>query len=185
MTPRCDPWAARGLDDGVGDADRRNPVHRLPTDPAGQAGGQPGFSSAASTCRRIAARSSAPLDPLARSRVAAPDPFRASSCTPRPVHPWNPAATEGGPGYLVTGSREDRPRAVPTLLSNWYVLIDGQSGTGGSGAVDRVALETAEKWTVELLGAGGEFLGPRASLYSTGSMPRMIWPLSWSLWFGS
>ncbi len=40
-------------------------------------------------------------------------------------------------------------------------------GTGQSAAVDCRELQTAEKWTVELMGACGESLGARAPLYST------------------
>ena len=40
-------------------------------------------------------------------------------------------------------------------------------GTGGSGAIDCPELQTAEKWTVELIGACGRSLGHRAALYGT------------------
>jgi pimeloyl-ACP methyl ester carboxylesterase len=40
-------------------------------------------------------------------------------------------------------------------------------GTGGSGAIDCAELQTAEKWTTELIGACGRSLGRRAALYGT------------------
>ena len=76
-------------------------------------------------------------------------------------------ATEGGPGYPATESRDDYLNLFTPLLRQRDLLMMDNRGTGQSGAVDCHALQTAEKWTVELTGACGESLGARAPLYST------------------
>ncbi len=76
-------------------------------------------------------------------------------------------ATEGGPGYPATESRDDYLDLFNPLLPQRDLLMMDNRGTGQSGAVDCRALQTAEKWTVELNGACGESLGARAPLYST------------------
>jgi pimeloyl-ACP methyl ester carboxylesterase len=76
-------------------------------------------------------------------------------------------ATEGGPGYPATLSRDDYLSLFGPLRAHRdFVLMDNR-GTGQSGAVDCRELQTAEKWTVELNGACGRSLGDRAPLYST------------------
>jgi pimeloyl-ACP methyl ester carboxylesterase len=76
-------------------------------------------------------------------------------------------ATEGGPGYPATESRDSYLALFKPLRQRRDVLIMDNRGTGQSGAVDCRELQTAEKWTVELNGACGESLGARAPLYST------------------
>ena len=76
-------------------------------------------------------------------------------------------ATEGGPGYPATESRDDYLALFKPLLRRHDFLLMDNRGTGQSGAVDCQALQTAEKWTVELNAACGVSLGARASLYST------------------
>jgi len=76
-------------------------------------------------------------------------------------------ATEGGPGYPATGSRGEYLALFQPLRRQRDVLIMDNRGTGKSGAIDCHALQTAEKWTVELVAGCGDSLGDRASLYST------------------
>jgi pimeloyl-ACP methyl ester carboxylesterase len=76
-------------------------------------------------------------------------------------------ATEGGPGYAATESRADYLALfAPLRRERDFVLMDNR-GTGGSDAIDCPELQTAEKWTVELIGACGRSLGPKAALYGT------------------
>jgi pimeloyl-ACP methyl ester carboxylesterase len=76
-------------------------------------------------------------------------------------------ATEGGPGYPATLSRDDYLALFKPLLRRHDFLLMDNRGTGQSGAIDCGELQTAEKWTVELIGACGRSLGDRAPLYST------------------
>jgi pimeloyl-ACP methyl ester carboxylesterase len=76
-------------------------------------------------------------------------------------------ATEGGPGYPATGSREDYLALFKPLTPDHDVLIMDNRGTGKSGAIDCHELQTGEKWTVESVAACGASLGDRAPLYST------------------
>jgi pimeloyl-ACP methyl ester carboxylesterase len=76
-------------------------------------------------------------------------------------------ATEGGPGYPATLSRDEYLDLFkPLLRQRDFVLMDNR-GTGQSGVIDCHELQTAEKWSVELTAACGESLGARAPLYST------------------
>jgi pimeloyl-ACP methyl ester carboxylesterase len=76
-------------------------------------------------------------------------------------------ATEGGPGYPATESRDDYLALFEPLLRQHDFLLMDNRGTGQSGAIDCPALQTAEQWTVELTAACGDSLGARAPLYST------------------
>ena len=76
-------------------------------------------------------------------------------------------ATEGGPGYPATGSRDDYLALFKPLRRQRDIVLMDNRGTGQSGAIDCHELQTAEKWTVELMAACGESLGARAPLYST------------------
>ena len=76
-------------------------------------------------------------------------------------------ATEGGPGYPATGSREDYLALFEPLMPDHDVLMMDNRGTGQSGAIDCRELQTGEKWTVESVAACGASLGERAPLYST------------------
>ncbi len=76
-------------------------------------------------------------------------------------------ATEGGPGYPATLSRDDYLALFkPLRASRDFVLMDNR-GTGQSAAIDCHVLQTGEKWTIETVAGCGEFLGTRAPLYST------------------
>ena len=76
-------------------------------------------------------------------------------------------ATEGGPGYSATESRDDYLALFKPLRPRHDVLLMDNRGTGQSEAVNCHELQTAEKWTVELIAACGRSLGNRAALYST------------------
>ncbi len=76
-------------------------------------------------------------------------------------------ATEGGPGYPATESRNDYLALFRPLRSDHDVLIMDNRGTGHSGAVDCHALQTAPTWTVSGVAECGQSLGKRAPLYST------------------
>jgi pimeloyl-ACP methyl ester carboxylesterase len=76
-------------------------------------------------------------------------------------------ATEGGPGYPATLSRDDYLALFKPLQRRHDVLLMDNRGTGQSGAIDCHDLQTAEKWTVDLIGACGISLGKSAPLYST------------------
>jgi pimeloyl-ACP methyl ester carboxylesterase len=76
-------------------------------------------------------------------------------------------ATEGGPGYPATQSRDEYLALFEPLRATRDVLIMDNRGTGRSGALDCRALQTGDHWTVELVARCGESLGERASLYST------------------
>jgi pimeloyl-ACP methyl ester carboxylesterase len=76
-------------------------------------------------------------------------------------------ATEGGPGYPATESREDYLALFrPLRATRDFVLMDNR-GTGKSGAIDCPALQSAPRWTVDLVGSCGASLGERSALYST------------------
>ena len=76
-------------------------------------------------------------------------------------------ATEGGPGYPATLSRDDYLALFKPLRQRHDFLLMDNRGTGQSGAIDCRELQTAEKWTVELTAACGRSLGEGAPLYST------------------
>jgi pimeloyl-ACP methyl ester carboxylesterase len=76
-------------------------------------------------------------------------------------------ATEGGPGYPATLSRDDYLALFKPLQKQRDVVLMDNRGTGRSGAIDCHALQTAEKWTIALTAACGRSLGARAPLYST------------------
>jgi pimeloyl-ACP methyl ester carboxylesterase len=76
-------------------------------------------------------------------------------------------ATEGGPGYPATQSREEYLALFDPLRGSRDVLIMDNRGTGQSAALDCPQLQTSERWTVEQVGACGESLGPRAFLFGT------------------
>jgi pimeloyl-ACP methyl ester carboxylesterase len=76
-------------------------------------------------------------------------------------------ATEGGPGYPATESRDDYLALFrPLRATRDFVLMDNR-GTGKSGAIDCPALQSAARWTVDLVGSCGASLGERSALYST------------------
>ncbi|MEP6883698.1 MAG: alpha/beta fold hydrolase [Gammaproteobacteria bacterium] len=76
-------------------------------------------------------------------------------------------ATEGGPGYPATESRDSYLALFRLLRQRRDVLIMDNRGTGKSGAVDCRELQNAEQWTVEMNAGCGDSLGARAPLYGT------------------
>lgn len=76
-------------------------------------------------------------------------------------------ATEGGPGYPATASRDEYLALFQPLRSTRDVLIMDNRGTGRSGAVDCRALQTGDHWTVEAVARCGASLGARAPLYGS------------------
>jgi pimeloyl-ACP methyl ester carboxylesterase len=84
--------------------------------------------------------------------------------------PSNPAgtlvATEGGPGYPATLSRDEYLALFKPLRLRRDVLFMDNRGTGQSTAIDCRELQRADKQTVELIAACGRSLGASAPLYS-------------------
>jgi pimeloyl-ACP methyl ester carboxylesterase len=76
-------------------------------------------------------------------------------------------ATEGGPGYPATESRNDYLALFRPLRAERDVLIMDNRGTGRSGVIDCRDLQTAETWTVDAVAGCGASLGDRAPLYGT------------------
>jgi pimeloyl-ACP methyl ester carboxylesterase len=77
-------------------------------------------------------------------------------------------ATEGGPGYPATESRDEYLALFEPLRASYDVLIMDNRGTGRSGAVNCRQLQQARAPTQANTGACGRSLGARVSLYSTG-----------------
>lgn len=76
-------------------------------------------------------------------------------------------ATEGGPGYPATESRDEYLALFEPLRTRYDVLIMDNRGTGRSGAVNCPQLQEALALTEANTGACGRSLGARVSLYST------------------
>jgi pimeloyl-ACP methyl ester carboxylesterase len=76
-------------------------------------------------------------------------------------------ATEGGPGYGATGSRDEYLSLYAPLRTDHDVLIMDNRGTGHSGALDCPRLQNAPTLTEGDIGECGRSLGSRAPLYST------------------
>jgi pimeloyl-ACP methyl ester carboxylesterase len=76
-------------------------------------------------------------------------------------------ATEGGPGFPATESRDEYLTLLQPLRSGHDVLIMDNRGTGRSGAIDCKALQNAAALTDVDIGACGRSLGSAAPLYST------------------
>jgi pimeloyl-ACP methyl ester carboxylesterase len=75
-------------------------------------------------------------------------------------------ATEGGPGYPATESRDEYLALLEPLRNSFDVLIMDNRGTGRSGAVDCRQLQESTLSEANI-GACGRSLGARVSLYST------------------
>ena len=120
--------------------------------PAGRA---PSRSSAARASLRIADASTDRLIQPARFQVSISIRFEYYPHTAPGNSAGTLVATEGGPGYAATESRADYLALFkPLRRERDFVLMDNR-GTGGSGAIDCPELQTAEKWTIELIGACG------------------------------
>lgn len=121
-------------------------------------------------CPRVSAycgRIDRPLDPSGAIPGSLSIRFEFYPHTARGNSAGTLVATEGGPGYAATESRAGYLALFkPLRRERDFVLMDNR-GTGGSGAIDCPELQTAEKWTVELIGACGRSLGARAPLYGT------------------
>lgn len=76
-------------------------------------------------------------------------------------------ATEGGPGYPATLSRNDYLALFRPLRAQRAVVLMDNRGTGRSGALDCSALQTAPRWTIDGVAACGRSLGDTAALYTT------------------
>jgi pimeloyl-ACP methyl ester carboxylesterase len=76
-------------------------------------------------------------------------------------------ATEGGPGYPATDSREEYLALFAPLRERYDVLIMDNRGTGRSAPVDCRKLQSAAQLTEADIGACGRTLGRTAPLYSS------------------
>ena len=76
-------------------------------------------------------------------------------------------ATEGGPGYPTTDSRDSYLALFAPLRDAHDVVLMDNRGTGRSGAVDCPRLQRDPVLTLGAIGACGALLGRAAPLYST------------------
>lgn len=76
-------------------------------------------------------------------------------------------ATEGGPGYPATGSREEYLELFRPLRDTRDVVLMDNRGTGRSGAVDCRPLQTDPALTEANIGLCGRSLGANAGQYSS------------------
>ena len=76
-------------------------------------------------------------------------------------------ATEGGPGFPATASRDDYLALYAPLRPHYDVIIMDNRGTGRSSALDCRELQTAPTLTESNIGGCGRALGAAAALYST------------------
>jgi pimeloyl-ACP methyl ester carboxylesterase len=76
-------------------------------------------------------------------------------------------ATEGGPGYPATESRDDYLALFGPLRAGHDVLIMDNRGTGRSAAINCRQLQNAPQLTQANIGACGRALGRAAPLYGT------------------
>jgi pimeloyl-ACP methyl ester carboxylesterase len=121
-------------------------------------------------CSRIAAycgEFDRPLDPIGEvpGRISIHVEFYPHT-GPRALGPTL-VATEGGPGYPATLSRDDYLALLAPLRAGRDVLLMDNRGTGLSGAIVCHALQTAAAWTISGVAACGQTLGARAPLYGT------------------
>src|ERR1700759_1582585 len=75
-------------------------------------------------------------------------------------------ATEGGPGYPATESRDEYLKLFAPLRAQRDVVLMDTRGTGRSGAIDCHPLQTDPALSEANIGRCGESLGPRAAFYS-------------------
>jgi pimeloyl-ACP methyl ester carboxylesterase len=76
-------------------------------------------------------------------------------------------ATEGGPGYPATDSRDEYLELFRSLRGTRDVVLMDNRGTGRSGAVDCRPLQTDPVLTEANIGRCGRSLGAKAALYSS------------------
>jgi pimeloyl-ACP methyl ester carboxylesterase len=77
-------------------------------------------------------------------------------------------ATEGGPGYPATESREGYLALFAPLRTTRDVVLMDNRGTGRSAALDCIPLQTDPALTEENVAQCAQSLGATAALYSTG-----------------
>ncbi len=134
------------------DGDRRVPV------PCTRARGTP---------RHLCAQLWRPLDPDAPNGERIPVYFEFYPHSGPGTSRGTLVATEGGPGYPATQSRDDYLTLFGPLRARRDVVIMDNRGTGRSGAVDCHELQTAPRWTEHNVAVCGGALGARAALYGT------------------
>jgi len=110
---------------------------------------------------------SRPLDPAGVVRGELPIYFEFYPHTSAGASQGTLVATEGGPGYPATLTRDAYLAMYAPLRATRDVLIMDNRGTGRSGAIDCPALQTAPMPSIELVAACGRLLGDKAPLYST------------------
>jgi pimeloyl-ACP methyl ester carboxylesterase len=76
-------------------------------------------------------------------------------------------ATEGGPGYPATASRDAYLALLGPLRRTHDLVLMDNRGTGRSGALACTAIDHAARLTPEGIGSCGRELGSRAALYGT------------------
>ncbi len=76
-------------------------------------------------------------------------------------------ATEGGPGYPATDTRDEYLELFRPLRAKRDVVLMDNRGTGRSGAIDCHPLQTAPALTEADIGRCGRTLGAKAALYSS------------------
>jgi pimeloyl-ACP methyl ester carboxylesterase len=76
-------------------------------------------------------------------------------------------ATEGGPGYPATESRDEYLELFRSLRGTRDVVLMDNRGTGRSGALDCRPLQTDPVLTEANIGCCGRSLGAKAGLYSS------------------
>jgi pimeloyl-ACP methyl ester carboxylesterase len=76
-------------------------------------------------------------------------------------------ATDGGPGFPATESRDEYLELFSPLRGKRDVVLMDNRGTGRSGAIDCRPLQTAPALTEADIGRCGRTLGAKAALYST------------------
>jgi pimeloyl-ACP methyl ester carboxylesterase len=108
-----------------------------------------------------------PLDPSGAVPGTLPIYFEYYPHTARGAAAGTLVATEGGPGYPATGSRDEYLALFAPLRARYDVIIMDNRGTGRSGALDCHELQNAPKLTEGNIGACGRSLGPAAPFYGT------------------
>lgn len=108
-----------------------------------------------------------PLDPAAPAGTLIPIHFEYYPHSAQGPATGTLVATEGGPGYPTTLSRDEYLGLYRPLMADRDLLLMDNRGTGRSAAVDCPDLQRAAQVTTALIGACGRSLGAAASLYST------------------
>ena len=107
------------------------------------------------------------LDPAGRIPGSIPVYFEFYPHTDPGPRTGTIVATEGGPGYPATESRDAYLALAGPLRANRDLLLMDNRGTGRSGAIDCRPLQRAPVQRIADISACGRSLGARAPLYST------------------